>query len=450
MSVDHWMMFGTFAQQDVFAYPTPDTYRGVIINANMTSYAPAGIASFLHEKTASSTYIIDPLTHAFQHDPQTIANKDGEPKPSIRNLAEAYGEPVSGTCGSHPLLPDDLSDEGKLSEFVERCLAYQTTHLASYMLNTDAAKYLEDDEVVVPPYAVVAPYFFMSETTVDDWLPLNIKCLEHALSCRRGEAKLFASIVIDQGVLEDPALRAKVADAYVRLEVDGFLLWIDNFDEQAASRSELVALVDLAKRLRREGAREVINTHGGFFSILAASALGGGAFSGVTHGPEFGEYRGVVPVGGGIPISRYYVPQLHARVRYRDALRMLRAKGWLDSAEAFHEYVCECEVCKETLAGDAAGFQRYGESTVKTVRRKSGLVRIDFPTSDARDRCLRHYLQRKRREYLAASTCDGEQLITSVSRGYHQFKRAAGLEGVKHLRLWLRAFGTDIKPESHI
>ncbi len=59
-----------FAEQNFFAYPTPDTYQGVIINANMAAYAPAGIAAFLLEKTAAKTrYVVDPLTHAFQHDP---------------------------------------------------------------------------------------------------------------------------------------------------------------------------------------------------------------------------------------------------------------------------------------------------------------------------------------------------------------------------------------------
>jgi hypothetical protein len=449
MSVDHWMMFGTFAQQEAFAYPTPDTYTGVVINANMVAYAPAGLAAFLHERTATSTYIIDPQTHAFQHDPETISNREGETKSSVASLADHYGHPVATVVGKRPLLPADLHEGAKRAQFVERCIRFQTDELTARMHETDAAKYLDVDEVEQPPYAVVAPYFFMSETTIHDWMEVNLSCIEDARNYCDGPSKLFASIVIDQGVLEDPDLRNDLASKYSKSNVDGVLIWVDDFDEQTTSRLQLRALVDFAAQLRTRG-REVINLHGGFFSILAGSELGGNAFSGVTHGPEFGEYRGVIPVGGGIPISRYYIPQLHARIRYRDALRMLREKGWLRTASAFHSNVCNCDVCTTALAGDAKNYRRFGESNVRTVRRKGGLVRIDFPTKQARDICLKHYLERKHREYRAADEFTVDQLVSAVSRGYHQFSSVAGLEGVKHLDLWLRAFGRKIVPEDEL
>src|SRR3972149_11265878 len=105
---DHWMQFGTFAQKDYFEFPETGTYKGVIINGNMAAHAPAGLAAFLLEKTQSTSYIIDPLTHAFQHDPEVVKNNEGEPKASVRTLADAYGKPVCSSVGSAPLLPDDL------------------------------------------------------------------------------------------------------------------------------------------------------------------------------------------------------------------------------------------------------------------------------------------------------------------------------------------------------
>ena len=277
MSVDHWMMFGTFAQQGVFAYPSKETYKGVIINANMAAWAPAGLAAFLHEKTAHATYLIDPQTHAFQHDTKKIANKDGKPKASVAGLADAYGEPVSLTVGERRLVSADLADAALLDSFVGRCLDFQTDHLRTWMRETDAAKYLDDEEIEVPPYAVVAPYFFMSETTVSDWMGVNINCIESSRRHHPAPAKLFASVVIDRGILVDPDLRKQVGEAYARTPVDGFLLWVDNFDEHSASRSELKAFVELARILRKGGTLEVINLHGGFFSVLVSSELGGNA-----------------------------------------------------------------------------------------------------------------------------------------------------------------------------
>lgn len=439
MSVDHWMLFGTFAQKNFFEYPAVGTYQGTLINANMAAHAPAGLAAFLLEKTAQATYIIDPLTHAFQHDPDAVTNDEGEVKSSVRSVADAYGEPLVSRVGAKPVLPSAFNNKGILKGFTQRRINFQCEQLTSFMRESDATKYLEKDEVEAHPYAVVAPYFFMTETTLDDWLPVNVDCATHAAEVHCDEpSKVFASVVIDQGILLDGSLIDRVTRAYSAIErIDGFLIWIDDFEEQSASSSTLRALLKLGRGLRRHD-REVINKHGGYFSVLAAGAPGNSALTGVTHAPEFGEYRGVVPVGGGIPIARYYIPDLHARVRYRDTLRMLVAKGWLDSADAFHANVCDCDECKATLDGNPANFVGFGEANTKSVKRRGGLVRIAFPTKAARDRCLRHYLQRKNREYKAAESASSKVLLDNLLAGVEKYEDVGGLDGVKHLRLWHR------------
>lgn len=443
MSIDHWMMFSTFAEQNFFAYPTPDTYQGVIINANMAAYAPAGMAAFLLEKTAAQTkYVVDPLTHAFQHDPGLISNAEGEPKKSIKSLAEAYGDPIKEIVGKRPLLPQDLADEEVLKNLVQQCVGYQVDHLSSYIKKSDAAKYLDDDDLSVAPYAVVAPYFYVTETTLDQWLAVNVRSAELTVE-EKVAGKRFAAVVVSQGVAVDEEARKKLCGAFSAIPLDGFLVWIDNLDEQTASGAELRGLKDLCARLRSGGEREVINIHGGYFSILAAGPLGDHALSGVAHGPEFGEFRSVVPVGGGIPISRYYIPDLHARVRYRDAVAMFRSKGWLESAESFHDNVCNCDECLSTLDGDPANFGLFGEGTVKSVKRRHGMVRIEFPTSEAKQRCLRHYLQRKKREFVAASEAPRQVLLDNLKAGEDKYRDVAGLEGVGHLQLWRKVLAPE-------
>jgi len=199
---------------------------------------------------------------------------------------------------------------------------------------------------------------------------------------------------------------------------------------------ELRGLLRFGKKLRGDEGREVINLHGGYFSVLAAGALGDSALTGVAHGPEFGESRGVVPVGGGIPISRYYVPELHSRIRYREAVSMFRANGWLDSADRFHSEVCDCAECIQTLAGDSENFALFGEGNVRSVKRRHGLVRLEFPTTESKKRCLKHYLQRKHREFLAASDAPKEVLVSNLEVGEQKFLQTVGLEGIGHLTLW--------------
>src|SRR6266705_2558400 len=135
MPIEHWMMFGTFAEQRHFLYPTPDTYKGVVINANMAAHAPDGLAVFLLENT-NLTYFIDPMTHAFQHNPSSVLNDDGEAKSSILDLARHYdpdGKHAYTLVGKKPLVPAHLSDAGVLENFVERCLNFQRRTLVDAM-----------------------------------------------------------------------------------------------------------------------------------------------------------------------------------------------------------------------------------------------------------------------------------------------------------------------------
>jgi hypothetical protein len=211
---------------------------------------------------------------------------------------------------------------------------------------------------------------------------------------------------------------------------------VDDLNEHQASSLELKGLLDLARTLRKDGRREVINLHGGYFSVLAAGVLGKSAMSGVTHGPEFGEFRSVVPVGGGIPIARYYVPAIHARIRYRAALRLFKKKEWLESSEAFFKNVCDCSECKQTIGGDVGNFVNFGDSETKDVRRGGGVVRIDFPKTETKLRCLRHYLQRKFLEYKFAATASENQIGADLQHGRAELEEVMGLDAVAHLTLW--------------
>lgn len=440
MKIDHWMIFSTFVEQDYFEYPTQGTYKGVVINANMASHAPAGLSAFLVEKTAVNTkYLIDPLTHAFQHDPGVIKNSEGETKSSIKKLSKSYGEPVSKFVGKRPVLPEDFSNSKILEKFVLNCLNFQRRQLADSMTNLDAAKYMDVDSEI-RPYALIPPYFFLTEATIDEWIDINKNAAQIAIDNMETDEKCFAAIVINRGVLVSEKARDTLLEAFSDIRLAGFILWVDNLDERFASTVELNSLLNLGNKLRRNGEREVINLHGGYFSILAAGSLGKGALSGVAHAPEFGEFRPVVPVGGGIPISRYYIPELHARVRYREALSIFQFKKWLDSANSFYENVCSCRECRNTLNGDTGNFIKFGDSVTKTIRRKNSLVRIDFPTREARIRCLKHYLQMKKKEYKAAADAPMQELLDNLKNGEEIFREVLGLDGIAHLRRWNQIF----------
>lgn len=434
MPIDHWMMFGTFAEQKHFAYPDRGTYHGTVLNGNMVAHAPEGLAAFLLEKTANLPYIIDPMTHAFQHHPRFVSGPDGTIKSSIQALAGHYGTFLSEVVGRRPIIPRDLQDAGILRDLVGNCLRFQDQTLSQVMANSDAMKYL-GPSTQLSPVALVAPYFYMTETTYREWLPICIAAMREARVLYPAR-QLFTSVVVNQGLLLDEAALREVSTQLAASDANGFLLWIDNLDEQRAASSALRQVLSLARALRGNNSRPVINLHGGYFSVLAAGTLGGGAFSGVTHGPEFGEVRAVIPVGGGIPIARYYFPKLHSRVRYPDVVRILGAKGWHANATIFHEKVCACPQCLETISGSISNFVEFGRGNVRNVRRGGGMVRIEYPTSEAKIRCLRHYLQQKRFEYGFAATASHDQLISNLLEGADELAEVVGLDGVRHLHVW--------------
>jgi ribosomal protein L25 (general stress protein Ctc) len=136
-------------------------------------------------------------------------------------------------------------------------------------------------------------------------------------------------------------------------------------------------------------------------------------------------------------MARYYLPQLHTRVRYRDIIGLLQAKKWLADAETFHANVCDCAECKETLNGDAANFVKFGRGNIREVRRRGGIVRIEYPTGETKLRCLRHYLQRKALEYRFADTASEERIRADLKTGRDELINVTGLDGVSHLNDWL-------------
>lgn len=436
--IDHWMTFATFREQDYFVYPNKDTYRGVILNGNIVAHAPAGLAGFLNEKTNNLPYIIDPITHAFQHDPYFVQNKDSELKKSFRVLSSSFGSVISDKAGKEPVMPTDF-DEASINELVDGCLEFQRSYLSEAMMNAESAKYLDLHDGQAEPYAFIAPYFYMTEASIDRWLELNIE-LAQVSKNKYPQHKVFAEIVIGKGIVSDSDLIAEIVEKYTSSNVDGYMIWVDDLNEHAATSLELTGLLSLARHLS-DGGREVINLHGGYFSVLCAGTLGDNAFKGVAHGPEFGEHRSVIPVGGGIPVAKYYVPILHAREKYKDALSMFLKKGWLEDANVFHENVCDCRECIKTIEGDANNFAKFGDSIFTSVKRKHGVVRMQYPKTETKERCLRHYLERKAVEYESASTKQPGDLLSELEEGIERLEPIIGMEGVKHLVLWNRVLG---------
>ena len=442
MRVDHWMTFSTFAEQRFFIYPSPDTYNGVIINANMVAHAPSGIVAFLLEKTKNLNFIIDPLTHAFQHDIRYImSNKEtNEVKSSISKLAQEYEKPFIDKVGKNPINPSDFKNEDQRKKMVYNCIEFQRKKLQNSKSKTDIDKYLSEKEKTLAPYALIAPYFYLTEISYEKWLEVMKKCLLDTLDIKTQEEKVFVSIVISKEILRDKNMVDNITSNFSDINnIDGFLIWIDNFDEQSASIHELKQFIYLCQQLKTQS-NEVINLHGGYFSALVAGNLGGSLLSGVAHGPEFGEYRSVIPVGGGIPIAKYYIPKLYSRVKYRDAFNIFKNLNWLDSSTTFHENVCACAICKEVISNNIDQFTLFGISASKTINRKGKLISLDYPIKKTKEICLKHYLNVKKTEYNKVVRLTKRQLLSDLENNQNIFEQVVGIDFIGYLEKWRKVF----------
>lgn len=438
----HLVRYGSHNEQPYFKREMANCYGGIAFNANLVAWAPSGLAAFLCAQDLADKFsFIDPLTHAFQHDPSALTNDDGEVKPSIAKLVKAYGSPLTDLVGKGAVVPEDFSDEGILADFVKNVLFFQKDTLQEEARNTDAWPILEfryGSDFRIAPSLLVAPYFYMTTNTAKLWGPLNRAFVEKALA-EVGPTELGAQLVLGKEVLRGE-LGKKLMDEYARLASDGYvLLWVDDFSEHDVTSGELRGFVNSVQRLQAGGAK-VVNLYGGFFSI-ALTGKEFGVLSSVCHGPQYGESRELTPVGGGLPVARFYMRSLHSRLRFADAFRILQRNGWLTSEASYFENVCNCTECRQLIKkyGVSEGFAQYGKSKPVTFERGGSTVTMSYPLRETQESATRHYLYAKEFEFRMVGESSGAEIVKRLRRAQEKFKRDLGLDAVAHLGRWADA-----------
>lgn len=451
----HAVRVGTLAEQQYLTDDLRNAYGSILFNGNLVAWAPAGVAAFLClPDFIGKPILIDPITHAFQHDPSLLLrntesegdDEDEEDdagvqlKASFQKLVDAYGSPIQEKAGKEACVPETFADAGLALEFTRKVVAFQKSKVRDEVKQTDAYDFLgfahEGELSLAEPDAIIAPYFYMSPTTYPDWLGVNTAFVRHA----RAVAENFdvgAQVVLDKDLLVDQEAIQAIAAGYRDAEPDVCFVWIDEFSEHAAGKQALEGFVKLVTSLRGQTDRPVTNLYGGFFSVLlchpAVQVL-----DGVCHGPQYGEDRAVVPVGGGLPTARFYLPSAHQRFRYKDVLAVLRKNGWLDSADAYHKNVCDCPQCHELvdLLGPSAGFAKYGASKSVTFVRQGQTVSMAIPIQETKVLATRHYMHCKRKEFELLTTSSVPQILEDLERMKGVLAPTLGLDAVGYLKLW--------------
>lgn len=448
----HVYNYNVHSEKRYFLGEHRSLYDLIMINGNIVSHTPAGVAAYL--ATANKPFYIDPQTHIFQHATVHLKSDNSDSskgempnyqfKPSIIKLAkDRLGEPFSRVIdGDRPLSPSDFTRNGEreadaiITAACESVIRFQKETMVSEL--DDESRELMDENRNFLPDFIVAPYFYLSPIRFMDWLRLTLECYRKTKQIETS-TPVYLSLVISKEAIEDRS--EQIAREVGALQPDGIILWIDCQVEEDLSISELRRFMKLVRGLKNGTAR-IINSHGGYFSTLLCHPQLENLLDGAGHCINYGESRSVVPVGGGIPMARFYFPVLHSRIRFGDALGIARAKNWLDSPGSYRDNVCSCRQCTELLdksqSANAAFFE-YGRSSPVTFSRRSGsIVSLEYPTKEAKQAAARHYLYNKAKEFNDVREKALRELISDLENAFREISPYSGDDIAAHLNNWAK------------
>lgn len=428
----HFLRYGTAAEQKYMKLYR-HTYNGIAFNGSILAHISKCISAFVH-KDINKDFFVDPMTHAFQHELEKISNSKGEIKSSIQKLIDIYKAPINIILDEfRPIKKTDFNDDN-LSDFVNNVLDFQNQHITR-CLDDEYRDYIEYLEIKKEPCFLIAPYFYLKKNTYDTWNDLNLEMIEISLQKKKqfSGKDIYAQLVIGKDLLLDNKKLEKIIREYSK--ADGILYWIDGLDETQASLEELRAIKKLIKKYKKKNPdKKIISLYGGYFSELLLKE----GLYGVVHGLEYGETRDVIPVGGGIPLSKYYLPALKKRIPAEIMLRLLRHLK-IGNTRIFHKDICNCKVCKTYIKNDIDDFEEFirNKPEPKIIKYKSGRIReIFYPERESKERCLFHYLEVKKNEFETIQKKSKEFLIEELDSAFEKYENSFAADELQYLKDW--------------
>lgn len=426
--IKHFLRYGTHAEKNFFLGSFKDDYDAVIINGNMLANSENAISAFIFK--LQKPFLIDPQTHAFQHNPKYIMNGNGEIKNSIKKLADNFGILMSSAIErGEAVQPSDLAD---MDDFVSAVIKFERNKIKDKVLESEDNEYITFalqgqtlNAASLVPVGIIAPYFYMDSTNIDGWLPINLKLVDKTKELVDSNTMVYAEVVISKDVLNNESLLKRIIESYSESHCDKILVWVDSFAEEEQNTSSLINFVNLVKGFR-QGGKEVYNLYGGYFSILLTSKQDG--LNGVSHGLDYGEYRGVIPVGGGVPLVKYYFPPFHTRIRIEELATILSKKGWQSGGKnmEFSSLVCGCPKC--------TNIEQFEETL--PPREVGRGIRKAFPTTAAKRHSLEHYLYCKKAEFDSIGQRTLAELVDDMKKTKIFYEAVVEDKVISHLDNW--------------
>ena len=420
---------GSHAERDVMQY-TAGVFDGVAFNGNLVEATPGACFALLANRLAKPKpipFFIDPMTHAFALPPHYLLSErlnrrtgttETTPKRTFTRLADRFGHPFQIAIGESSLTPEDIQRHADHRSIVERVIEYQMTIL-------DSQRTEDDEDVPVQPTAVIPPYFCVTNTDDEGWLPINRYLARLTTDLHHGP--VYPVICLDKRLLQESNSIQDLLSAYLDIECPGYFLWISNFPENEAGVEEIRAVRHIVESLLSRG-RDVV----GYFSGALGLALG---LTGIVHAVGYGEWKDVVPVLGGGPVrARFYYPPLKRFLPYSEAHGLVRTL----SVREYRNSVCNCSVCQDfILTSVAEDFSIFGELEVHgpaAFGRQS-------QTKRSIEASRLHFASNRYRELELVRSSGPQALIAEFYDAIHTLGPRLGAHNLGHLATWLNALG---------
>lgn len=285
-TLKHLMRLGTHGEKKYFK-DFKSNYDAIIINANMIAHTVNSMSTFLGCEL-SKPFIIDPQTYAFQsytHLLQQNKNKknlsDAKLKKSFQSLINKYGEFLNNiivnqkrSIKSSDFVGDKNSSN--LENLCQNVLAYQQNTITSETTtNSEYSEYIqyelencsENNSLALKPEFLIAPYFYMTRNTYKSWIDINIESINKSKQIVQSQSEVYAQIVMDKDILLDSEKIDDLCLKYKNSAADGFLIWLDKFDEKDVSDLYLDNFIQFLKNLKAIK-KPIYQIYGSYFSII--------------------------------------------------------------------------------------------------------------------------------------------------------------------------------------
>lgn len=406
-----------------------NSFDAVIFNATIVAYSGSSIADLvsIHKRQ----YIIDPQTYIFQHSTNIIQNKEKTGiKKSVQKYLDELPVRLCNILKANKILSfDDV--ESILDDLVHAVYDFQKNYVKKFLCKKEYDKYLEFAEINFPsPKFVISPYFMLkkeyNDSEIHAWMELNKKSFVETKSVSVDD-DVATQIVIDKELLLKNCFFDEIYNMFKDLSGTYTFLWIDDFDSFEVSPDYQDGYLKLLK-LFSELSVYPIMAYGGYDSILLCNKDIKYGLYGVAQSVGYGEKRQITPVGGGLPVNKYYFLPLHRRLKFGDAAQILYKNGYFDPSVSnkqhaldYYKNICGCKQCRKVIANDIDNFDVYNESVPFSIKGKNGLVNRNRPTTYAGYISAIHFLHSKVNEWNAIQSVDKIELRNQIIDAYNKY-----------------------------